>query len=203
MARIKKFSISDDDPVQRSGSREISGDTPDARLHSWSELAASHVRGAGGFGYVIRHIEGPKGSLATRERHTLPQWLAWMAYLDSKGVPHAFLDSLGVATMPGEWPWLFDVTELENRAHWAAQADGVLAEHDRKVSRRNAPRASVQSVYRAAGYRPRMPYAEPEEAPQPPLEERLAKYAAEPVSLSPEAAAPFRATAPKGNEHDD
>ena len=64
-----------------------------------------------GEGFVIRALDGPSGSFATRYSATEPQWRAWTSYWDEKGIyqkTHA-AQSCGLATVPCEWPEDFDV----------------------------------------------------------------------------------------------
>jgi hypothetical protein len=161
-------------------SSEIIGDDPLARLKSWEKLAVSHMRGAGGHGFIIRNVDGPAGSVATRAAHTLPQWLAWMDYLERKRVPHLFLISWGVATMPAEWPWLFDRPEADATDHWQRIAQNVLAKRADELSRRKAePRAKLQPMYW------RQPEAKPySETPEEAFKRRLKEYVAAPVQIS-------------------
>lgn len=124
----------------------ISGDTKWARLDSWLAIARSHMELAGGYGFVIRNLEGQRGSLETRAPHTLPQWLAWMDYLDRNQVPHAFLDSFGLGTMPCEWPWLFDMAEEDRGDHWRAQAGATLRRRETERSKRVMPNLHTRSM---------------------------------------------------------
>lgn len=129
-----------------SGPHRISGDTKWARLDSWLTIARSHMELAGGYGFVIRNLEGQRGSLETRAQHTLPQWLAWMDYLDANRVPHAFLDSFGLATMPCEWPWLFDMAEADRSDHWRAAAVDALRQREAERSKRSVPSPHTRSM---------------------------------------------------------
>lgn len=95
------------------------------------DAAKAFIKAAGG-GFMIRHVEGPQGAIATGRPHTMPQWLAWMTYLDRRKEPHGFIDRWGVATMPAEWPWLFDLAEPDEADAYRKWADDYLAERDRK-----------------------------------------------------------------------
>ena len=98
---------------------------------TFHEAAKAFIKAAGG-GFIIRHVEGPQGSIATGRTHTLPQWLAWMTYFDRKRIPHAFLDKWGLGTVPAEWPWLFDLAEVDEADAYRKMADDLIAERNQK-----------------------------------------------------------------------
>ena len=85
-----------------------SGSSGQITAENYSQRAVAFMRGCGGNGFVIRSIEGAKGSLATGEKPTDAQWLAWMDYYRMKGIPYRFAQSHGLVTVPCEWPELFD-----------------------------------------------------------------------------------------------
>ena len=82
---------------------------------NYVERAAAFV-GANGEGFVIRSVEGMNGERATRQPATDAQWIAWTNYWTAKGIKHAFAVKHGVATVPSEWPELFDIyAEISQR----------------------------------------------------------------------------------------
>ena len=72
------------------------------------DRARAFVACRGGVGFVVRGVEGSKGSAQTGQPATEPQWLAWSRYLALKGVRTAFIRANGEATVPCEWPEDFD-----------------------------------------------------------------------------------------------
>jgi hypothetical protein len=69
---------------------------------NYVDRAMSVVRTRGA-GFVIA-----KPNNARHMPVTEPQWVAWMAYLDERGLSHVALDVHKVGTVPCEWPWDFD-----------------------------------------------------------------------------------------------
>ena len=85
---------------------------------NWSQRAKACIAGRGpeALGFVVRGIEGQKGSQLSKFPATEPQWLAWLAYLDAKGIPTKAMRFHGLATVPTEWPEEFDLEcEPSNR----------------------------------------------------------------------------------------
>lgn len=89
--------------------RDATVSVGDIDAGGYGKAAASFIA-ASGKGFVIRALEGGKGSLATNEPATEAQWIAWMAYFAAKGIPHRFALSHGLMTVPCEWPVQFDCT---------------------------------------------------------------------------------------------
>lgn len=60
--------------------------------------------------FVIRALDGEKGSIRTKLLATEPQWVAWRAWFFSKGMVRwvRVMDNHGMATVPSEYPELFD-----------------------------------------------------------------------------------------------
>ena len=74
---------------------------------NYADRAATFLCGRDGF--VIRAIDGAKGSMSSREEPTEAQWIAWVRYFDGKGLKRAFLIEHGLGTVPTEWPEDFDL----------------------------------------------------------------------------------------------
>ena len=70
--------------------------------------AKAFIAAREGSSFVIRAIEGQKGSEITREPATEPQWVAWMRYFEHKGIRAVFAVFHGLCTVPAEWPEDFD-----------------------------------------------------------------------------------------------
>ena len=136
------------DYAKRSGDRGDdfkSGASGEITAANYSERAIAFIRGCGGNGFVIRAFEGGKGSLATRIPATEPQWIAWIKYFRSKEIPQAFTISRGMATVPCEWPEMFD---------YAAP----ISNREARLKRRPAPesaecRAEIQRRFEELGKR--------------------------------------------------
>lgn len=75
---------------------------------NYAERACAFIRFKGGEGFVVRGIEGRKGSAMTKLPATDAQWLAWLGYLDGLMVSTKFMRFNGEATVPAEWPEEFD-----------------------------------------------------------------------------------------------
>lgn len=75
---------------------------------NYTERACSFLATRGTEGFPIRAIDGSHGSTSVAQPATEPQWLAWMAYFDKKGVKCAFLRKRGWGMVPCEWPEDFD-----------------------------------------------------------------------------------------------
>lgn len=63
---------------------------------------------AHGEGFVVRAIEGEKGSAATREPATEAEFIAWVAYYGRLEIPCVFMQQYGMSTTPARWPEEFD-----------------------------------------------------------------------------------------------
>jgi len=83
---------------------------------NYKDLAMAHARFRGA-GYVIRGLEGTDGALASCKPPTEAQWVAWMAYFETKGIPHGFALARGMTTVPCEWPEDFDVDWPKSDRH--------------------------------------------------------------------------------------
>lgn len=86
------------------------GAQPSAGITSenYGERARAYIMANGGAGFVIRGRLGERGADATGKPATEPQWIAWIAYLRGRGVAVRFSARMGLATVPAEWPELFD-----------------------------------------------------------------------------------------------
>lgn len=138
---------------------------------------------ARGAGYVIRAIEGEKGSAATGERATEPQWLAWMAYFDMKGIEAVFTQAYGVMTVPCEWPEDFDLVAetSDRRALIHRKRDGSTTRH---VGIFDGLQRNMMVVASAKPRRRGDPNSSaPKREPMP--AELAEKYRANPITLSP------------------
>ena len=91
-------------------SAPIVGPQTDITKENYFERARAFVGSKGGVGFVVRGIEGIKGSAQSRQFATDPQWLAWMHYFERLGYPTGFMRFNGEATVPCEWPEDFDAT---------------------------------------------------------------------------------------------
>jgi hypothetical protein len=58
--------------------------------------------------FVIRALDGEKGAIRTKMLATEPQWIAWRAWFISKRISTRAMDAMGLATVPIEYPELFD-----------------------------------------------------------------------------------------------
>jgi hypothetical protein len=74
---------------------------------NYLDQARAFVRRAGE-GFVIRAIDGKKGSRNSRDPATEAEWIAWLRYFDAKGIPSTFLVDHGLGTVPTRWPEDFD-----------------------------------------------------------------------------------------------
>ena len=106
----------------------ITGEDALDRLATFLRWSVDHIRN-GGKGFMVRALDGEEGSIATGFEPTLPQFLAWVAYLDEPRVPHTNLDRHGHGMMPAEWPWFFDVAERDQTAYFEGLAARVMAQH--------------------------------------------------------------------------
>lgn len=75
---------------------------------NYVDRARAFIAGRGGEGFVIRAIEGAKGSMATRDPPTDAAWVSWMLWFADKKIPTQFMKSHGMATVPTEFPDSFD-----------------------------------------------------------------------------------------------
>jgi hypothetical protein len=102
---------------KRDGSgAAVRGPVGGVTASNYVDRAKAFIAGNGGEGFVIRAREGAKGSLATGEPATEAQWIAWIRYFEARGIFRnrsgqiaAFAKSFGMATVPAEWPELFDL----------------------------------------------------------------------------------------------
>lgn len=88
-------------------SADIVGPQLDITKENYFERGKAFV-GCRGGGFVVRGVEGVKGSGQSRQPSTQSQWLAWLNYLADVGIPTNFMRANGEATVPCEWPEDFD-----------------------------------------------------------------------------------------------
>lgn len=62
----------------------------------------------GGVPFVIRALDGEKGAFRTKLLATEPQWVAWRSWFISKGMKTRAMDTIGMTTVPCEYPEFFD-----------------------------------------------------------------------------------------------
>lgn len=107
--------------TERPAPKPVSGVTDET---FWT-LAKSFFAAAGTGFVLIRDA-----AWATTEfPHTPREWGAWLAYFDSKGIPHRVIDHLGKGTVPAQFPHLFD-------ANWEKKYDDHAADqHVAKLRR--------------------------------------------------------------------
>ena len=151
-------------------------DSGEITAQTYVARALEFARARGG-GFVIRAIEGPEGSVATRQPATEPQWIAWMLYLGSLGVPTVYARRRGMTTVPCEWPEDFDpACPLSDR--------GAVLPRRWDPGERAAVAAGVQRL------RDRIAALGMSRRPDKPrsLDELGAEYAAKPARLSAELA---------------
>jgi hypothetical protein len=146
---------------------------------NYEERAIAFVRMNGGEGFVIRAYCGPKGSLESKFPATPAQWGAWMEYFDAKGIKRKFAVAHGMATVPAEWPYLFDL----ECPSWVKEAPSIMPPKLAPVSpeRRKELADMLRRVVaekNVAALQPVMTQAEREAS----LE---ARYAADPVKFGP------------------
>lgn len=91
----------------RKESQEANPDTGPITAANYLPRVSAFLR-LGAVPFVIRAFEGDKGSIRTRELATEPQWIAWRSWFISKGMPVGFMTAHGLATVPSEYPELFD-----------------------------------------------------------------------------------------------
>lgn len=94
--------------AKRNSGADSKSLTGDVTADSYADRCSAFIQACGGRGFVIRAIEGPRGSDATGEPATEPQWMAWMDYFAAKGIGMRFTVSFGLRTVPSEWPEEFD-----------------------------------------------------------------------------------------------
>lgn len=105
---------------------------------NYLERVGSFLR-LGGVPFVIRGLDGEKGAFRTREAATEPQWLAWRTWFISKGITRMVrvMDSHGLATVPSEYPELFD-TDAPPSDPFARMPRRAPVEMDRMSGRLSA-----------------------------------------------------------------
>jgi hypothetical protein len=80
---------------------------------NWDYRARSFVKARGNVGFVIRSPDAPDHG-----RPTPPQWAAWMAYCEDRGIPTAFAKRHGLMAVPCEWPEEFDIHVEPSERQW-------------------------------------------------------------------------------------
>ena len=157
---------------------------------NYAERAKAYAA-ARGSGFVIRAIEGTNGECNSRQQATEPQWAAWVAYFDLKGIPRKFSVSHGLATVPCEWPEDFDL-------EWTTSNRG--ARLPRRVVPFDPDRvATANSIRRATEHMAMKPNRRREDwnMSAKDAEDFLREAGSRPVApLSPEARARFGITPP-------
>lgn len=89
----------------------------DITAANYVERAMAFIRANGGNGFVIRAIEGEDGAANTNNQATEPEWIAWMNYLETKGIAHRYLENRGMGTVPCQWPEDFDAAAPTSDRH--------------------------------------------------------------------------------------
>ena len=102
---------------------------------TYFERARAFIASRGNVGFVVRGVDGQKGSAMVNQPATEAQWLAWLGYLDSLGVPTKFMRSNGEATVPAEWPEDFDgACGMSDRRGRIAVKPRLADDFDRKAT---------------------------------------------------------------------
>lgn len=87
--------------------------TPGAGINAGNYLdRAKAFASLGGQCFLIRGVEGTKGSLTSGAPATDAEWLAWVGYFETKAIPCAFLRQHGLGTVPSQFPEFFDTDAL-------------------------------------------------------------------------------------------
>lgn len=98
-------------PAKRATSSGSGADTAEGPITAanYEARAMAHMRSSGrsnGDHPVIRSVEA---AVRDRKPATPEQWRSWLGYWAVLGLKTAFVRRHGVATVPTEWPWQFDV----------------------------------------------------------------------------------------------
>jgi hypothetical protein len=109
------------------------GLSADITAANYCDRARGFVAAAGGVGFVIRGIEGAKGSRLSNMRATEPQWLAWLAYFEAKKIPSKAARFIGQTTVPCEWPEDFDVEAPMSDRHAAIHVE-LTRDYRRRIA---------------------------------------------------------------------
>ncbi len=157
----------------RSADSPIVGPLSGITRENFVERARAFVGARGGAAFVIRGVDGPKGSAHSRQAATEPQWLAWLAYLGRLGVPARAMRARGEATVPSEWPEDFDASwPLSDRGARIYAAPKAV-DFDRKATVQAAARR-----FATWGAKPKR------EGQAPRAEDWLREYGSQPLSVS-------------------
>ena len=106
---------------QGSSRQPQTGVTPE----NWTSKALAFMGGEDGF--VIRAVEGERGEIFSKQPATDAQWIAWGKWFDRKHIPVNFIRSFGCATVPCEWPEMFDGDMLMSSDRFATLERRPLA----------------------------------------------------------------------------
>ena len=87
-----------------AGSGPVVGPQSDLTRENWADRAKAFIatKGQDALGFVCSNGE------RTQYPATDAQWLAWLAWFESKGIPTAAKRAHGLFTVPTEWPEDFD-----------------------------------------------------------------------------------------------
>ena len=153
-------------------------------VERWPAFAATH----GGLKMIRRRADATGTFHATEAR-----WFAWMTWMQGHGIPTRYVLSVGVATVPADWPEDFDPrAEPSDRDFRFPSSDFTMPQRRAEIAQ--GLRDLSDSIDRR-NYDPRRkdnPMPKPE-TPTERLERLRANYAAAPLAPSSDLAARFAA----------